>query len=84
MSPTTPSTSDSLPTPQAEIAPAPDPRRRRNFQIPFVVLPDEPVLTDALAARLAASLLNHVLFLKSQIPLCVPAVPPRPPTAISR
>ena len=82
MSLSIPSTSDTLPTAQAETAPAPPEapthRRRRNFQIPFVVLADEPLLTDALAARLASSLLNHVLFLKSQIPLCVPS-PRRPP-----
>lgn len=39
-------------------------------RLPVVVL-DVDVLTDTIAARLATSLLGHVLFLKNQIPLSV-------------
>lgn len=39
-------------------------------QLPVVVL-DVDCITDTLAARLAISLLGHVLFLKNQIPLSV-------------
>ena len=30
---------------------------------------DDNVITDAMAARLAMSLLGHILFMKSQVPL---------------
>jgi hypothetical protein len=39
-------------------------------KLPVVTL-DVDVLTDSIAARLATSLLGHVLFLKNQIPLFV-------------
>ncbi|KAJ8082925.1 hypothetical protein PM082_008782 [Marasmius tenuissimus] len=39
-------------------------------RIPTVRL-DAPIVTDSIAARLATTLLNHVLFLKSQVPLPV-------------
>jgi hypothetical protein len=40
------------------------------LNLPVVAL-DVDVVTDAIAARLATSLLGHVLFLKNQIPLFV-------------
>lgn len=43
-------------------------------RIPTVVL-DVDEIADDMAARMATSLLGHVLFLKGQIPLCVPRVP---------
>lgn len=39
-------------------------------QLPIVVL-EVDCITDTVAARLATSLLGHVLFLKNQIPLSV-------------
>lgn len=39
-------------------------------QLPIVVL-EVDYITDTVAARLATSLLGHVLFLKNQIPLSV-------------
>jgi hypothetical protein len=37
-------------------------------KIPCITL-DTDVITDAMAARLAMSLLGHILFMKSQVPL---------------
>ncbi|KAL0569015.1 hypothetical protein V5O48_012950 [Marasmius crinis-equi] len=42
----------------------------RKPRIPTVRL-DVPIITDSIAARLATTLLNHVLFLKNQVPLPV-------------
>jgi hypothetical protein len=44
--------------------------RKRALKIPFVRL-DTPTIQDDMAASLAVALLGHVLFLKSQVPLCV-------------
>jgi hypothetical protein len=37
-------------------------------QIPLITV-DQEVITDAMAASLATSLVGHVLFLKNQVPL---------------
>ncbi|KAH9916820.1 uncharacterized protein B0H18DRAFT_1037342 [Fomitopsis serialis] len=44
-----------------------------HLKIPYVLL-DASVVTHTMAARLAMSLLGHILFLKSQIPLCAHSV----------
>jgi len=46
------------------------PARKRVLKVPFVKL-DTPTIQDDMAASLAVALLGHVLFLKSQVPLCV-------------
>lgn len=61
---------DRAPTTQATSRP------RRNFQIPAVALGQEHFLSRSLAANLASCLLKHILFLKSQIPLCVQGILP--------
>ena len=43
--------------------------RKRALKVPFVKL-DTPTIQEDMAASLAAALLGHVLFLKSQVPLC--------------
>jgi hypothetical protein len=43
--------------------------RKRVLKVPFVKL-DTPTIQDDMAASLAVALLGHVLFLKSQVPLC--------------
>ena len=48
----------------------PDPKPTTS--IPVVRL-DVDAVSDALAAGLAVALVGHVLFLKSQVPLCVPS-----------
>ena len=45
------------------------PARKRVLKVPFVKL-DTPTIQDDMAASLAVALLGHVLFLKSQVPLC--------------
>ncbi|KAK1231064.1 hypothetical protein PQX77_005823 [Marasmius sp. AFHP31] len=77
----TPSTAPpfSLPTKSNGVVPQQNPRSAIPLQaeedspkprIPTVRL-DVPIVTDSIAARLATTLLNHVLFLKSQVPLPV-------------
>jgi hypothetical protein len=44
--------------------------RERELKILFMKL-EMPVIQEDMAASLAVALLGHVLFLKSQIPLCV-------------
>ncbi|KAK1233301.1 hypothetical protein PQX77_003546, partial [Marasmius sp. AFHP31] len=77
----TPSTAppSSLPTKSNGVVPQQNPRSAIPLQaeedspkprIPTVRL-DVPIVTDSIAARLATTLLNHVLFLKSQVPLPV-------------
>ena len=46
------------------------PVRKRALKVPFVKL-DTPTIQEDMAASLAVALLGHVLFLKSQVPLCV-------------
>jgi hypothetical protein len=46
----------------------PDSEANRCCKIPIVRL-DTDVITDMMAARLATSLLGHILFLKNQVPL---------------
>jgi hypothetical protein len=43
--------------------------RKRTLKIPFVKL-ETPAIKEDMAASLAIALLGHVLFLKSQVPLC--------------
>jgi hypothetical protein len=43
--------------------------RKRALKVPFVKL-DTPTIQEDMAASLAVALLGHVLFLKSQVPLC--------------
>ena len=43
--------------------------RKRALKAPFVKL-DTPTIQEDMAASLAVALLGHVLFLKSQVPLC--------------
>jgi hypothetical protein len=43
--------------------------RNRALKVPFVKL-DTPTIQEDMAASLAVALLGHVLFLKSQVPLC--------------
>ncbi len=43
--------------------------RKRALKIPSLKL-DIPTIQDDMAASLAVALLGHVLFLKSQVPLC--------------
>jgi hypothetical protein len=43
--------------------------RKRTLKIPFVKL-ETPAIQEDMAASLAVALLGHVLFLKSQVPLC--------------
>ena len=43
--------------------------RKRTLKIPSVKL-ETPAIQDEMAASLAVALLGHVLFLKSQVPLC--------------
>lgn len=43
--------------------------RKRALKVPFVKL-DAPMIQEDMAASLAVALLGHVLFLKSQVPLC--------------
>ena len=45
-------------------------QRERVLRIPFMKL-EVPAIQDDMAASLAVTLLGHVLFLKSQVPLCV-------------
>ena len=45
------------------------PMRKRALKVPFVKL-DSPTIQEDMAASLAVALLGHVLFLKSQVPLC--------------
>ena len=45
------------------------PLKKRALKIPFVKL-DTPTIQEDMAASLAVALLGHVLFLKSQVPLC--------------
>ena len=46
------------------------PKRERALKIPSVKL-EVPSIQENMAATLAIALLGHVLFLKSQVPLCV-------------
>ena len=48
--------------------------RNRALKVPFVKL-DAPTIQEDMAASLAVALLGHVLFLKSQAPLCVRRIP---------
>ena len=43
--------------------------RKRALKAPFVKL-DTPTIQEDMAASLALAVLGHVLFLKSQVPLC--------------
>lgn len=43
--------------------------RKHTLRIPFVEL-ETPAIQEDMAASLAVALLGHVLFLKSQVPLC--------------
>jgi hypothetical protein len=45
-------------------------KQEHALKIPFIKL-DVPAIQDDMAASLAVALLGHVLFLKSQVPLCV-------------
>ena len=45
------------------------PMSKRVLKVPFVKL-DTPTIQEDMAASLAVALLGHVLFLKSQVPLC--------------
>ena len=45
-------------------------KRERSLKVPSVKL-DVPAIQEDMAASLAVALLGHVLFLKSQVPLCV-------------
>ena len=45
-------------------------QRERVLRMPFMKL-EVPAIQDDMAASLAVALLGHVLFLKSQVPLCV-------------
>jgi hypothetical protein len=46
------------------------PERERVLRVPFMKL-EVPAIQEDVAASLAVALLGHVLFLKSQVPLCV-------------
>jgi hypothetical protein len=50
---------------------------KRALKVPFVKL-DTPTIQEDMAASLAAALLGHVLFLKSQVPLCAASLIKRP------
>ena len=43
----------------------------QKLNVPTVVL-DTPAVSHTMAAALALALLGHTLFLKNQVPLCVP------------
>lgn len=45
-------------------------KRERVLRMPFMKL-EVPAIQEDMAASLAVALLGHVLFLKSQVPLCV-------------
>ena|ERR1700761_819253 len=45
-------------------------QRERLLRVPFMKL-ELPAIQEEMAASLAVALLGHVLFLKSQVPLCV-------------
>lgn len=57
--------------PAVHIIPQPSNPFLPGTTIPLVRLTDADVISDEVAARLATSLLGHVLFLKGQIPLYV-------------
>lgn len=52
----------------SHLYPACLPKSAPKSKIPCVTL-ETDVITDAMAARLAMSLLGHILFMKSQVPL---------------